>query len=387
VSRLSETIAALLEWANGTADPALAETAPAADTSLLSPSVVGAVATTEGSLPTAELNEFAWGVDLELTAGKPIQIMRTGKFKHPEYGEFAITPGDLEDIVQGFNANVRGQQIPIDVDHLHEKGAVGWMKSLQIMDGDKLFAVPEWNEDSVNDIANGKYKYFSPHFGPWKDPESGEQHRIVLMSGAVTNFPFLKRMEPISLSEVAAHEKRQEGAPMPDPIIEATEQTPVVNLAEVQAAHEKELAERDRQLTEMRERMARMERDGLVRRLSERIHGHGPNTRWVGNQDEQLTFMVKLAETFGEDSAELAHYTSEQDAHATQVRSSSLFTEIGTSGDGAPASALAEFSQKRDALVATGLSLSEATARVATENPALYNRYDREQNQRAKMGA
>ncbi len=384
MSRLSETVTALLNWATATGEP-LPETASAAVTSLLSPSVVGAVATTEGSLPTAELNEFAWGVDLELTAGKPIQIMRTGTFQHPEYGKFSITPGDLEDIVQGFNANVRGQQIPIDVDHLHEKGAVGWMKSLQIQD-DKLFAVPEWNEDSVNDIANGKYKYFSPHFGPWEDPESRQKHRIVLMSGAVTNFPFLKHMEPISLSEVAAQGSRQEGAPMPDPIIEATE-TPVVNLAEVQAAHEKELAERDRQLTEMRERMARMERDGLVRRLSERIHGHGSNTRWVGNQDEQLTFMVKLAETFGEDSAELKHYTDEQDAHAVQVRSSSLFTEIGTSGDGAPATALAEFSQKRDALVATGLSLSEATARVATENPALYNRYDREQNQRAKMGA
>jgi hypothetical protein len=341
--------------------------------------VPGGVAEPAGDLL---LSEFTWGCDLECGEGKPIQIMRPGIFQHPEYGEFSITQQDMEEIVKNFNDRVRGQDIPIDVDHDHKAGAIGWMKSVAMQNGN-LYAVPEWTEAGAADVADGKYRYFSPHFGPWKDPESGQAHRIVLMSGAVTNFPFLKNMEPIALSEVAA-QVRPEGVPMPEPNV--TAESPVLSLAEVQAQYEKQLAEAQDREKALAERMARMEHEGLVRRLTERIHGSGNNSRWVGQEDAQLTFLVKLAETFGEESTELAHYCSEQDTHAQRLRSSAMFQEIGSTGDGAPTTALGEFAQKRDALVAAGMALAEATAKVATEDPALYQRYDHEQKRAALRG-
>jgi hypothetical protein len=67
-------------------------------------------------------SDWVWSFELA-EDGKTIQIIKTGQFEHPQYGKMTITLNDLKEMKKNFNDNVRGQQIPIDVDHKHELGA------------------------------------------------------------------------------------------------------------------------------------------------------------------------------------------------------------------------------------------------------------------------
>lgn len=345
-----------------------------------------------------QLHEFAWGV--EFGEGAPIQIMRTGTFQHPEYGEFSITPRDIQEIAANFRRNTRGQDIPVDIDHNHSGGAVGWMKGLTIKDaGNRLDAVVDWTDEGEQLVGGGKFKYFSPHFGPWEDPETGEQHRVVLMSGAITNFPFLKHMEPLALSEFAVRQK--EDRPMAMELAEmqkALEETQrklseaetartqqEKELADARAAQDKvltEAAEREKALTD---RIGLIERDARVKRLSDLVHGNGnPNARWIGQQDDQVTFLMSLAETFGEDSPQFKHYVGEQNANAARIRESGLFTEVGSSGGGAPATVQGEVDLKLAEIMAGGKTRPEALIELMRSDSALYSRLNAETISRAK---
>ena len=317
------------------------------------------------------LSEFAWGV--EMGEGSAIQIARTGKFKHPEYGEFDITKADLQEMARNFKANVRGQDIPIDIDHDHKGGAVGWIRSVQVKDGDALWATPEWTEDGERLVADGRFKYFSPHFGPWEDPESGAKHRLVLMSGAITNFPFLKNMQPIALSEFATY---KEDKMAPD------EQKPEAQLTELSAA----LTEAQSQNRALRERVEAMERRDMERYFSEIIRGSGnPNARWYGNEEQHVTMLMALAEKFGQDSAEVKHYVALNQTHAEQLRRHPAFQEVGSSAPGgAPATVAEEVEQELRRLIENEkVDRPAAIVLLAERFPILYKRYDDEQKARA----
>lgn len=161
--------------------------------------------------PISDVFSFAegWVSGVELAVGhgigKPIQIIKTGQFQHPQHGRIVIDKSDLEEMVKNFRDKIRGQEIPIDVDHKHELGAVGWFRSLrgpEKVNGEyALFAVPEWTDKGKELVKGGAFKYFSPHFGVWEDPETKKKFNNVLLSGAITNFPFLKGMQPVSFVE------------------------------------------------------------------------------------------------------------------------------------------------------------------------------------------
>jgi len=150
--------------------------------------------------------ESGWLTGIELAGfGKEIQIIKTGEFQHPVHGRIRITESDLKEMVANFNNQIRGQQIPVDVDHKHELGAVGWFKSIrgpERANGDfALFASIDWTDKGKDLVKGGAFKYFSPHFGDWVDPEKDKKYQNVLLSGAITNFPFLKGMQPVSFNE------------------------------------------------------------------------------------------------------------------------------------------------------------------------------------------
>lgn len=333
--------------------------------------------------PEAALSEFTWGVELA-EVGKPIQIMRTGEFTHPEYGKFAITEQDLAEIKANFDGQVRGQDIPIDVDHDHEGGAVGWMKSLSVQ-GDTLWATPEWTDQGAADVGAGKYRYFSPHFGPWKDPESGDTHRVVLMSGAITNFPFLKGMQPISLNEFAEQRRKEARVSVTVEDLEKRLTEAEARVTAADEAREKALTEaaeaREKALTEasdreklLTERIQRMERDGMVKRLTERIRGNGnPNHRIIGDEDKKVALVVKLAETFGEESEEVTDYLADQEAVSEAVRASGAFNEVGSTREGR-SDADGQYEAKLKEIMAANPTMSRGVAaqKVLSENPALY---------------
>jgi hypothetical protein len=132
--------------------------------------------------------------------GSPIQIMKIGKFDHPVYGVFEIDSGVMERVVENFNNKVLGIDICVDVNHEPNHEAVGWFKRVYVQ-SNALLAAIDWNEEGVCLIKDRAYRYFSPEWGDWKNPETGDIHKDVLFGGAITNRPFLKSMQPLSLSD------------------------------------------------------------------------------------------------------------------------------------------------------------------------------------------
>lgn len=141
----------------------------------------------------------------ESKAPASIQVLRVGKFKHPEYGKFEITPKMLTEFKQNFDAKVRGIDIAFDYFHDNHKIAAAWPKGLELREnGTELWATDvEWTPRAAKMLSDKELRYFSPEFYlSWTDPESGEKFSNVLFGGGLTNRPFIKEMEPlVSLAE------------------------------------------------------------------------------------------------------------------------------------------------------------------------------------------
>lgn len=134
-----------------------------------------------------------------------VQVLRVGKFKHPQYGEFDISEKTLSEMKDNFDKRVRGIDIAFDYFHDSNKIAAGWPKKLELREnGSELWALDvEWTPRARKMLADKELRYFSPDFAfEWTDPESGAQFSNVLFGGGLTNRPFVKGMDPIiSLSE------------------------------------------------------------------------------------------------------------------------------------------------------------------------------------------
>lgn len=134
-----------------------------------------------------------------------IQIMRTGDFEHPWYGDFSITEKDFDDIIKNFTEGDRD----VVVDYNHQSlgwdpeaaKAAGWVTKVFVQDGG-LFATVEWNDDAVEYIEKDEYRYISPEFEQSaRHKETGEKLGTVLYAVALTNRPFLEGMAPVALAE------------------------------------------------------------------------------------------------------------------------------------------------------------------------------------------
>lgn len=133
-----------------------------------------------------------------------IEIMRTGNWKHPAYGDLEITDNTLQNIIYNFNDNVRGVDIAIDLEHgesSYKGEAAGWIKKLK-KQGNRLLAEIDWTKLGKEKIKDKIYQYFSPEFKfVYQDAETGKTYNNVLFGGSLTNRPFIKRMSPVMLSE------------------------------------------------------------------------------------------------------------------------------------------------------------------------------------------
>lgn len=152
---------------------------------------------------------------IKLDEGKPVstkvQVLRIGKFNHPEYGRFEITTQTLSEMIQHFEKNVRGVDVMFDYYHDSHLDAAAWVKSLYLSeDKAELWAIVDWTPKAAQKLAERELRYFSPDFAfKWKDPESGVEYKNVLFGGGLTNRPFVKEMQAI-----VAHEKHLQGDQM-----------------------------------------------------------------------------------------------------------------------------------------------------------------------------
>ncbi len=130
-----------------------------------------------------------------------VQILRTWKFKHPQYWEFEITKNDLKEFKANFDAKVRGVDLAVDENHDGDHKAVGWYKEV-LQEWEKLFAVIEWTKEGLQLLKEKVYKYFSPElYFDFQDEESGESIKNLLIGWGITNRPFFKNMEALAACE------------------------------------------------------------------------------------------------------------------------------------------------------------------------------------------
>jgi len=147
---------------------------------------------------------FYYSVLLSENMGNQLEIMRTGKWKHPLYGLFEITENTLTNIITNFENKVRGIDISFDLEHggtSHKGEAVCWVKKL-FRKGSSLLAEVDWTDFGKKKVQEKSFRYFSPEFKfIYTDSETGKKYNNVLLGGGLTNRPFIKNMSPIMLSE------------------------------------------------------------------------------------------------------------------------------------------------------------------------------------------
>lgn len=130
-----------------------------------------------------------------------VQILRTWKFKHPQYWEFEISKKDLAEFKENFDAKIRGVDLAVDENHDGNHKAVGWYKEV-LQEWEKLFAVIEWTKEGLQLLKEKVYRYFSPElYFDFQDEESGQIIKNLLIGWGITNRPFFKNMEALAACE------------------------------------------------------------------------------------------------------------------------------------------------------------------------------------------
>jgi hypothetical protein len=159
----------------------------------------------------------------ELAGGRvrtTIELLRVGSFNQVGAGgKFDVTEAVLDQMVANFAADqARGvgsepsSQLPrrsghavfVTVGHpenLDGATAAGWIESVWRLGG-RLFGRILLNATTVTAIRADELRYFSPEFALRAFDEAGKMVGPKLLSGAITNFPFLKGMMPFQLAAV-----------------------------------------------------------------------------------------------------------------------------------------------------------------------------------------
>jgi hypothetical protein len=154
-------------------------------------------------------NRLACLADLpELAPGEPeprteITLMKLGKYRHPKFGRWNITPETFESFLANFAAQGR---VPIDFDHAPERGgpteAAGWITALRVI-GDELRAVVEWTALGAEAIREKRYLFISPTWA-W-DARNARDQKVgpKLIGAGMTNRPFFSELPALDLSRRA----------------------------------------------------------------------------------------------------------------------------------------------------------------------------------------
>lgn len=131
-----------------------------------------------------------------------IQLVPIGQWEHDLYGQILITPSDIQEFVDNFDAKVR-KGVPITAGHegMEELPAQGWIIKV-VARADGLWGDVEWTEAGKALLADKAFKFFSPEFyREYEDPQTHTLYRNVLVGGALTKSPYFKELQAIMFSE------------------------------------------------------------------------------------------------------------------------------------------------------------------------------------------
>lgn len=322
-----------------------------------------------------------------------------GTYKHPTYGDVAITPARNASMVAGFSKGIYQNRIPVDAEHQTKlSGAVAWVTGMRQNDNGSVDAQVEWTERGRKMMESGGFKYFSPEFfDEWTDPATGETYRDVAVGGALTTRPFFKEsaLRPLVANEQGLfgsatvdtqatvvffesyHKETVKMADQIDPQEFSELKTKFVNqtnqFAELQGKFE--AADTARQAAEAQakqfaEDLATMKAEKQTQKFSD------ISVKWPGEMSTHLTVLRTLAQAFGEDSEQFKSYIQHNDALVAQSKAAGLFTEVGrgVQSNGATAKDQLDLLVQK-AMKESGLKYSEAFETVMQANPQLYNEY------------
>jgi phage I-like protein len=147
-----------------------------------------------------ELNQWVDGLQLATNEAEPrdeIMLFPFGEFDHPVYGKLKFDNNFFNEIIDNHQMNVLHVKPFMDKQHDEDKALAWFDDSPYIRPGVGLFIKPDYTDLGRNMLKTRTYRYFSPSWGPYKDPQNGKEFKNVLMGGAATNIPFLKTMPPI----------------------------------------------------------------------------------------------------------------------------------------------------------------------------------------------
>jgi phage I-like protein len=136
----------------------------------------------------------------EFAEGQPVEFLRVGTFIDAHGQEVVISEEVLDALVANFEAAQAGQEVPIDVEHKRSEAA-GWVSRVW-RDGDRLLASVDWNELGERMVGERVYRYLSATI---------DKARRVLRSISLVNFPAVKGLRPVELSEGVVGIELQEG--------------------------------------------------------------------------------------------------------------------------------------------------------------------------------
>lgn len=138
-----------------------------------------------------------------------IQVAKTGEFVSSRYGEFAITPANLSQMLRNFKTKMpqAPTKLPVDYDHLSmdpqkpgDGKAAGWFVDLELRNnGGELWGLVEWTPDAADAISKKEYQFVSPSFARNYTDKQGKKIGTTLLAAAITNHPFLEGMAPLTL--------------------------------------------------------------------------------------------------------------------------------------------------------------------------------------------
>ena len=370
-----------------------------------------------------------------------------GSWKHPAYGEIKVTEDDLDEFAENFRKEVYQEHIPIDAEHETKmSGACGYFKKVKVggPDGEPgLWAQADWTARGEKLLKEERYKYFSPEwYDEWADPATGKKYKNVLVGGALTTRPFFKdaSLQPLVASEgflwtVREEEsdekweemervKMAEDAHVLQPIkakkrggkmsevtlklspkqVEAIKAGEDFEFSEDQLAAVREgepdptpemppevarnFAEIRREKDEMAsalkratEEVAQMRRESRHKEFAEFVREN--RAAFQGEVDECVGTLEELVEHLPKELFD--KLLAERREFSERIKASGLFKQDSVQGQ-VPATAKAEFEARTKELEVNGTSKSDAIARVASESPDLYERYDKEHKARIRRG-
>lgn len=140
------------------------------------------------------------------SAPKNIQLLRVGDFIQEDGKKLKISTDLLSSLKKNFDNNARGypdKKLPIDYFHENDKIAAAWISSLALSDdGQSLYADVEWTPRGEQMVSDRELRYVSVEFDfDYRHNEGGKKFGPTLFGAGLTNRPFVKGMNPVTLSE------------------------------------------------------------------------------------------------------------------------------------------------------------------------------------------